>query len=67
MADDALDSRLRAAAVEEAAEAAAEARRRAEANAPVFAAIVGGTLRTMNVQPDTALESAVVAAGGGSR
>lgn len=35
--------------------------------APVFAAIVGGTLRTMNVQPDTALESAVVAAGGGSR
>ena len=40
MADDALDSRLRAAAVEEAAEAAAEARRRAEANAPVFAAIV---------------------------
>ena len=35
--------------------------------APVFAAIVGGTLRTMNVQPDTALESAVVAVGGGSR
>ena len=37
------------------------------ASAPVFAAIVGGTLRTMNVQPDTALESAVVAVGGGSR
>jgi len=35
--------------------------------APVFAAIVGGTLRTMNVQPDTAFESAVVAVGGGSR
>lgn len=35
--------------------------------APVFAAIVGGTLRTMNVQPDTALEPAVVAAGRGSR
>ena len=35
--------------------------------APVFAAIVGGTLRTMNVQPDTALESAVGAVGGGSR
>jgi cell division protein FtsI (penicillin-binding protein 3) len=35
--------------------------------APVFAAIVGGTLRTMNVQPDTALESAVVAVGGGAR
>ena len=35
--------------------------------APVFAAIVGGTLRTLNVQPDTALESAVVAVGGGSR
>jgi cell division protein FtsI (penicillin-binding protein 3) len=35
--------------------------------APVFAAIVGGALRTMNVQPDTALESAVAAVGGGSR
>lgn len=35
--------------------------------APVFAAIVGGALRTMNVQPDTALESAVVAVTGGSR
>ena len=35
--------------------------------APVFAAIVGGVLRTMNVQPDTALESAVVAVGGGAR
>ena len=35
--------------------------------APVFATIVGGALRTMNVQPDTALEPAVVAAGRGSR
>jgi cell division protein FtsI (penicillin-binding protein 3) len=35
--------------------------------APVFATIVGGALRTMNVQPDTALESAVAAVGGGSR
>jgi len=35
--------------------------------APVFAAIVGGALRTMNVQPDTALDSAVAAASGGSR
>ena len=35
--------------------------------APVFAAIVGDTLRTMNVQPDAAFESAVVAATGGSR
>lgn len=35
--------------------------------APVFAAIVGGALRTMNVQPDTALDSAVAAVSGGSR
>ena len=35
--------------------------------APVFAAIVGGALRTMNVQPDTALDSAVATVSGGSR
>jgi cell division protein FtsI (penicillin-binding protein 3) len=35
--------------------------------APVFATIVGGALRTMNVQPDTALDSAVAAVSGGSR
>ena len=35
--------------------------------APVFASIVGGTLRIMNVQPDAAFESAVVAANGGVR